>query len=425
MTARLLPTLTEHTSRAVELTGAQAAAIAADRALGVQVSPIGPGAYAVRPGSVIGTWAAGDLQLLIRPSKLTMARVVWMLAYALDPVRMANTDFDYERADRIEDIAARALATQLDRALLGGVLQGYRTQHEALATVRGRIRFEDQLRKRFLRFPPAEVSFDEFTEDIDENRMLRAAVRTMLRTPLRSARVRAALRRHYAALSGAADYDYPRSQVPSPVITRLNARFAGALGLARLILTATTYDLGAGNASANTFLVDMNAVFEQFVHAGLEHALGRALVRQHPGELAVSTRIDTRVVRGGLRRAYDTALVTSGGSVKVIVDAKYKRHSANAAGRDDVHQMLAYCIAEGIRDGILVSVAAGGPQLVHTIKNADVRIHVRTIDLSRDQATALAGIGAVADLMDAIAPAARELSPLPDAHTRSPTLVSG
>ena len=48
----------------------------------------------------------------------------------------------------------------------GGLLQGYRHEEEALHTVRGRIRFNDQVNRRFGVPLLLEVAFDEFTEDI-------------------------------------------------------------------------------------------------------------------------------------------------------------------------------------------------------------------------------------------------------------------
>ena len=44
------------------------------------------------------------------------------------------------------------------RALPRGVLQGYRSEEDALPTVRGRIRFDEQIKRRYGRFPPSSSS---------------------------------------------------------------------------------------------------------------------------------------------------------------------------------------------------------------------------------------------------------------------------
>ena len=54
---------------------------------------------------------------------------------------------------------------------------------ESLRTVKGRIRISDQISRRPGMLVPLEVSYDEFTEDIAENRILRAALERMSQVP--------------------------------------------------------------------------------------------------------------------------------------------------------------------------------------------------------------------------------------------------
>ena len=61
--------------------------------------------------------------------------------------------------------------------------------------VRGRIRFDDQVRRRFGILLPVEVRFDDFTEDILENRLLKAALAVLGTLRLRSESSRQSLRR--------------------------------------------------------------------------------------------------------------------------------------------------------------------------------------------------------------------------------------
>lgn len=51
------------------------------------------------------------------------------------------------------------------------MFQGYSEVDDTLSAVRGRIRWSDQI-KHFGRMPPVEVSFDDFTEDAEENRCI-------------------------------------------------------------------------------------------------------------------------------------------------------------------------------------------------------------------------------------------------------------
>jgi 5-methylcytosine-specific restriction enzyme subunit McrC len=67
--------------------------------------------------------------------------------------------------------------------------------------LRGRLRESEQLRRRHALPVPLEVRFDEFSIDVPENQLLRAATETLLRLPLRG-QVRHALRRLLLRLAG-------------------------------------------------------------------------------------------------------------------------------------------------------------------------------------------------------------------------------
>ena len=166
-----------------------------------------------------------------------------------------------------------AFEAHLRRAFSRGVLQSYRSYEDDLLTVRGRIDIQRQVARRFGRVPPIAVRFDEFTEDIEENRILRAALVALGRLPLRREKSRATLARFNALLENVSLVPYARKGTPVIGWTRLNQHYRPAIELARLILDSTAFDQGSGNVGAITFLVDMNRLFEDFVVTGLREDL--------------------------------------------------------------------------------------------------------------------------------------------------------
>ena len=76
-----------------------------------------------------------------------------------------------------------SLARHGERALERGPLNGYVHVEESLRTVRGRIRVGDQMTRRPGMLLPLEVSYDDYTSDVAENQILRAAIRMMLHVP--------------------------------------------------------------------------------------------------------------------------------------------------------------------------------------------------------------------------------------------------
>ena len=141
------------------------------------------GLYDLTPGSWIGALSIGSLAVDIQP-KIRLDRVMFLISYALDPKKWRDTGFDFGIEDSLVEAVVPGFVRQVRRAFRRGVLQGYRVEEDAIATVRGRIRFDDQIRHRFGIAPPIEVRYDEFTEDIDPNRLIKAAIRRLRRIRL-------------------------------------------------------------------------------------------------------------------------------------------------------------------------------------------------------------------------------------------------
>ena len=101
--------------------------------------------------------------------------------------------FDFVEARTLVEALAQALAAAARRAFAGGLVHGYRTEEEAAHTVRGRIRMDEQIRRRFGVPLPIEVRYDEFTDDVTANRLVKAAAVRFGRMRLRSRRSREGL----------------------------------------------------------------------------------------------------------------------------------------------------------------------------------------------------------------------------------------
>ena len=165
-----------------------------DRASVTVVPAVGTeGAYDLTPSSTVGVLQTGTMSLEIRP-KLPINRVLFLISYALDVRRFRPEDFRFGDAPDLLEAMIPGFVAQVSRAFRRGLLRGYRVEEEALHGVRGRIRFNDQIRDRFGIFPPVEVSYDDFTEDTEMNRLIKAAVVRLGRMRIRSHRARRSLR---------------------------------------------------------------------------------------------------------------------------------------------------------------------------------------------------------------------------------------
>ena len=130
------------------------------------------------------------MSVLIQP-KIGIRQLLSLACYAMGVFKPQEKRlFDFEEEQALPDSLAIALAAAARRAFSRGLLHGYRTEEEALHTVRGRIRFADQIRHRFGIPLPIEVRYDEFTDDINENQLVKAAAMRLGEMRLRSPKAR-------------------------------------------------------------------------------------------------------------------------------------------------------------------------------------------------------------------------------------------
>ncbi len=298
------------------------------------------GHYDLIPGSWVGAINLDALAIEIRP-KLPIDRALFLLSYAVDPRSWKQMGFDFSEHASVLEAIIPGFAFQARRAIRRGVLQGYRTEETALATVRGRLRFDDQIRNRFGLFPPAEVRYDEFTQDIEVNRLIKAAIARLGRMRIRSDAARRSLRLFDSALETVSLVHYDPRQLPDVVYTRLNEHYRPAVELAKLILRSTSFELRHGEVRASAFLVDMNEVFENFVVVALRDVL-RLSARTFPqGASGRPLRLDSaeRIALKPDLSWWD------GGACTFVGDVKYKRVNVAGVEHHDLYQLLAYTVS--------------------------------------------------------------------------------
>ena len=229
--------------------------------------------YYLTPGSTVGAIEIGDLSVRIEP-KIGITQLLSLACYAIGKVKFQASDFNFPDAYALPDVLALALARAARSAFSRGLLHGYVTEEEALHTVRGRIRFDDQIRRRFGVPLPIEVRYDDFTDDIMANRLVKAAARRLGRMPLRSPDARRNLGWVTGMLDNVSLVDFLRNDVPKVTFDRLNEHYRNVVELSRLVLQQNAFESRRGDVRASGFLMDMNAVFQEFLTVALREALG-------------------------------------------------------------------------------------------------------------------------------------------------------
>lgn len=373
-------------------------ALAAGGFVDAAPDPYAPGRWSLRAGSKVGSVVVSapgpDEAFTVRIiPKTPIARLFFLIGYSLDP-KGAWRDGEVDVAEHRDLLPALAHAVerQIDRALRQGLLQGYRATAEAALVVRGRIREAEQIRRRFGATVPVEVTYDEFTTDIAENRVLRAAVERLLRLPGVPRDVRRGLLHQRGRLADVTAV--VRGQpLPDWQPTRLNARYGTSLRLAQVVLENTSVEHAPGGLRIDGFLFDMNKLFEDFVTVALADAFRGSA---HSPRFQDPHHLDEA---SAIRMRPDFVLYGPDHLPCAVVDAKYKVEKRAGYPDSDLYQMLAYCTALGLREGHLVYAKGSAPHTAHRVRHAGIVIHQHALNLDQEPADLLADVAEIAGQM--------------------------
>ncbi|MGK5446677.1 McrC family protein [Streptomyces radiopugnans] len=362
------------------------------------------GHWLLRAGSRVGAVRTpGGPVVRIMP-KVPVSRLFFLLGFGLDPARAwrdgREGTVDIGTYDGIVPALAHAVERRIDAALRRGVLQGYREVEESALVVRGRIREAEQIRRHFGRTPPVETTYDAYTADTAENRILRAAAERLLRLPGVPGPVRRRLVHQRVRLVDALPL-VRGQELPHWRPSRLNSRYQPALRLAEAVLRGCSPEhrpAGAEPLAVDGFLLDMNKLFEDFVTVALREALKEHGLTAH---LQDPHHLDTA---GLVRMRPDLVVRTGDGRVPLaVIDAKYKAEKAGRLHNADLYQALAYATVLGLREAHLVYAAGRRPERFHEVRGTaagpegrGVRLYRHSLDLSREPGELLSTLRGIA-----------------------------
>ena len=353
------------------------------------------GAYWLKPGSTVGAVEIGDLSVLIRP-KIGIPQLLSLACYAMGVFKSQDKrmfDFDEERA--LPDTLALALAAAARRAFSRGLLHGYRTEEEALHTVRGRIRFADQIRQKFGIPLPIEVRYDEFTDDITENQLVKAAAIRLGGMRLRSQQARRNLGWIAAMLENVSSVESFPKDVPDVRFDRINEHYRGVVGLSRLILRHSAFESERGVVHATGFLMDMNTLFQEFLTVALRETLGLT------ERVFREKNIDTLDVDGKVKLRPDLTW-WHGRDCQFVGDVKYKGIENESVPNADLYQLLAYVTALNLPGGLLIYAQGKAETATYTVRNSGRRLEVAALNLGGSLDAVLKRVDVLAERVKAL-----------------------
>ncbi|MBO1769291.1 McrC family protein [Agrococcus sp. TF02-05] len=343
---------------------------------------------ALTPTLESGVWHISDVrrvgivdlggQIVEFIPKVPIRSLVYMASAGHAQLALAGTHIAVDSDVAIPSAFAAALLEAVAHATRGGLVKGYRGTEESSTVLRGRWDVVHQIRRRPGRLLPAEIRFDDFTEDVLENRILAAALRVAARfaglPPALQRRLRAALV-DFASVTALS----PRAALADNVVPdRRTAHYESALRIAEWILRSASWTRSAGRRAGGAFVVEPAALFESFIGHRLRDHL-------QPTEISVQLQASRwRLDDEGRVRMRPDIVLKREGRVVGVADTKYKRHGDTSASppNADIYQALAYATAAGLEAAHLIYVAREVETVELRIGVARKRVIVHAVDVS-------------------------------------------
>lgn len=355
-------------SEPLELSGAELSRLLADYGAQLDIRPTGDGRVTITGTNHVGVIRSGDLNLIVEPKVPTLS-VFWMLGFVDRLLKFDSTDFPFDVEAGLVDLLARLFANQTEQVIRRGLYREYVERTENLRFVRGRIQLLEDARTNSGLRHSVVCRYAEITADVPHNRILRTITDQLLRFDYRLPGISRKLAWNEAHFGEVGRTALSERDFRAITYGRLSAHYRPVHALARLILRNLTFELEAGASPAPTFLLNMNDVYQEFLTRLIEERAALVGLRLRKATGLFLDR-DERV------RVKPDIVLTDGKTIRVAIDAKYKRHDPEA----DVYQALAYAKALGLRKVALVYPGDGEvPRATHRINHDEISVLVRTV----------------------------------------------
>ncbi|HLO52603.1 MAG TPA: restriction endonuclease [Kamptonema sp.] len=292
-----------------------------------------------------------DFYLALRP-KVEITNLLGMLEYAYDLKSFRFLDGLFN-CQTLSDFYER-LAELFTRRILNRGRQGfycaYLPKTEKLPYVRGCIDVREVITKPW--DIKVKCHYEEHTADVEDNQILAWTLWCIARSGLCTERVQPSVRRAYHLLQGLVTLQPMSPQVCiGRQYNRMNEDYRLLHALCRFFLEQSGPSYHLGDRSMLPFLVDMARLYERFVAEWLKAHRETALL---PQGLDIKSQ-ERLYISEGKDIYFDIDLVIQylgTGVAKYVLDTKYK--APNAPASIDIAQVVAYAVAKGCQEAILV-----------------------------------------------------------------------
>lgn len=338
-------------------------------------------------------------ELSAEDKELAIRNFMFMLSYGynFDKLRQYDSAVDKVK-DSFFEVLIYIFAWQLMEQLKANPNRSYVIVEEESNYLKGTWRLSEQLAKmphlkhRFL------VSYDEFTDNNELNRIFKYVARMLLFASSNSGN-KTLLQNILLIYTEIDDIAKPDDAYLSRVrFTRMNQAYKPIFELAKMFLQNLSSQSLSSKISTFTFMFDMNVLFEQFIAGFIER---KGLV---PSELEMITQARSKALLKAFKdKKIKKYFILKPDMLfkdrkhqkinKLIVDTKYKLlddkdEKKYGVSQADAYQMYAYAMKYNCKRVILLYPKHLGMKELEkkdfTFNNSKNTLEIRTVDLCMD-----------------------------------------
>lgn len=319
--------------------------------------------------------------------KVPVQNVYFLLLYAWNRMREAEAvDVAEQGYTRLQDMFAHVLADAVRGILSRGLDRGYVPRNGEVTGIRGRMDTGATVKANLLPLGRTHCEFDEFTQDVLQNRILKATLDALLQTEM-DRRNKDGLRALRHRLQGISSITLTRHDFARVQLHGNNAAYDYALGICRIVHENLMVEPGRG-ARFRDFQATqqrMGGVFEAFVYNFLDREQRSYRVSRQPIAWHGADGPNAEFLP---RMKVDIAL--EGQGKRIIVDCKFYAEPLKHGTAESAHlyQILTYLHNAAAsttalaHEGILLYPVVAKPFVYHLRLNG-FPITIRSLNLNQ------------------------------------------
>lgn len=168
----------------------------------------------------------------------------------------------------LTELFSAVLARALGSLVKKGLYKEYIAHEDELGVIRGKINFLESLRKQSIWHAQVVCQYDEFSEDVIHNQLIKGTLRALLKVEDLSDKSKAGLRRVYPYFTNVSEMSLSSKMFRMPRLHQNNHQYGFILKICEFLYEQVLIQEGTGRAKFKTFEISksqMALLFENFV----------------------------------------------------------------------------------------------------------------------------------------------------------------